>query len=193
MVDHTPDTTPIGNRVAARCTAKSKTTQERCLKAAAFGTNVCQIHGARAPQTKAKAQRAAVEEKARKTFGRLADHSTPVADPLTALGQLAGHVTAWMEFLSGQVADLEELRFEDVKGSEQIDGRVQLFRQALVDCNQVLGTYARLGIDDRLARISERQAETVLKAIEVALEAVGVPSERRPNARRAAARHLRSV
>jgi hypothetical protein len=176
-----------------RCTANSKQTGDRCQKYAVDGATVCRYHGGNARQVKRKADQRVIERETRLTFGRLADHSTPVADPLTALGQLAGHVTAWMEFLSEQVADLERLRFEDVKGGEQIDGRVQLFRQALVDCNQVLGTYARLGIDDRLARISERQAEVVLKAIEAALEAVDVPAERRPDARRAAARHLRAV
>lgn len=175
------------------CSATSKQTGERCQKFAVDGATVCRYHGGNAKQVRRKAEQRVVDREVRATFGRLADHSTPVADPLTALGELAGHVTAWMDFLSQQVSELTELRFQDLKGSEQIDGRVQLFRQALVDCNQVLGTYARLGIDDRLARISERQAEVVMKAIDSALEAVEVPSERRPAALRAAARHLRAV
>ena len=151
------------------------------------------MHGGRAPQVKAAAERRVVEREARAMFGRLTEHSTPVTDPLTALGGLAGHVTAWMEFLAGQVADLTQLRFTDAKGSEQIDGRVQLFRQALVDCNTVLSTVARLNIDERLAAITQEQHAMVLRAVEAALDAAGVAPERRGPAKKAAAGHLRLV
>ena len=40
-----------------RCTARSKTTGQQCLRPAILGGNVCYHHGGNAPQTKAKAQR----------------------------------------------------------------------------------------------------------------------------------------
>jgi hypothetical protein len=52
---------------------------------------------------------------------------------------------------------------------------------------------ARLKIDERLAAISEKQAAVVIAAIDAALDAVDVPRDRRPAARKAAARHLRAV
>jgi hypothetical protein len=40
-----------------QCTARSKATGERCRRASSLGGNVCIMHGAAAPQTRAKAQR----------------------------------------------------------------------------------------------------------------------------------------
>lgn len=40
-----------------QCTARSKTTGQRCQRPALLGGNVCRSHGGNAPQTRAKAQR----------------------------------------------------------------------------------------------------------------------------------------
>lgn len=144
------------------------------------------------PTVVASEARKAVEREARAAFGRLADVSSPVADPLTALADLAGHVTAWLEFLAGRIAEMEKLAYSGVAG-EQVKGEITLFERALDRCNTVLGTYARLNIDERLARISEQQADMVLKALGAGLDAAGVTSDRRPVALRAAAGHLRLV
>lgn len=176
-----------------RCTANSKQTGEHCQKYAVDGATVCRYHGGNAPQVRNKASQRVVEREARATFGRLTDVSTPVTDPLTALFGLAGHVNSWMEFLAGRIADLAQLSYDSEYAGQQISGEIELWERALDRCNTVFGTAARLNIDDRLARITERQADVVLKAIEAALEAVEVPAERRPDARRAAARHLRAV
>lgn len=154
---------------------------------------MCRYHGGAARQVKAKAAERVVAEEARTAFGRLADHSMPVTDPLTELTKLAGDVVAWKDFLAGRIETLENLRFEDAKGSEQIRGELVLFGQALDRCNTVLATVAKLNIDDRLVRISERQAEAVIAAIDAALDAADVPRERRADAKRAAASHLRLV
>lgn len=151
------------------------------------------MHGGSTPTHEKAGQRALVELEARKAFGRLSDVSAPVADPLTALSQLAGHVSAWMEFLAGRIGALESLSYDSGFAGEQIRGEIQLWERALDRCNAVFGTAARLNIDERLARISERQADLVLKAIDVALDAAEVPSARRTDAKRAAARHLRAI
>ena len=39
-----------------RCTAKAKSTGERCKRSAIKGSNVCPVHGGSAPQVKKKAQ-----------------------------------------------------------------------------------------------------------------------------------------
>lgn len=151
------------------------------------------MHGGGAPQVKAAAATRIVEQAARKSFGKLADHSTPVTDPLTALGELAGHAAAWMRFLASRIEDLEKLRFEDAKGSEQIHGEIQLWERALDRCNTVFGTAARLNIDERLVAITVQQHAMVVRALDAALDAAGVAPDRRGAAKKAAAGHLRLV
>lgn len=176
-----------------KCKATAKGTGRPCQLDAVKGAMVCHKHGGRAPQVKAKAAERLAEDSARRAFGRLAEHSRPVGDPLTELTKLAGDVVAWKDFLAGRIETLETLRFEDAKGSEQIRGELTLFGQALDRCNTVLATVARLDIDTRLAAITIEQHAMVLRAVEAALDAAGVPAERRPAAKKAAAGHLRLV
>lgn len=44
-------------RGETQCTARSKATGKRCRRSSSLGSNVCVVHGAAAPQTRAKAQR----------------------------------------------------------------------------------------------------------------------------------------
>lgn len=180
-----------------KCGGARRQSTGTCERPAGWGTphpgaGRCKLHGGCIPTVVTSEARKAVEREARAAFGRLADVSTPVADPLTALADLAGHVGAWMQFLADRVADLQTLAYSGEAG-EQVKGEIVLFERALDRCNTVLGTYARLNIDERLARISEQQADMVLKALGAGLDAAGVTSDRRPIALRAAAGHLRLV
>lgn len=42
---------PILSGTAVRCSAKAKSTGERCWRLASFGCRVCYVHGARRPET----------------------------------------------------------------------------------------------------------------------------------------------
>ncbi len=176
-----------------RCTARKVHTKEPCGAYAVKGSTVCRMHGGGTPQVKAAAAARLVEQQARRVFGRLGDVSTPITDPLSALANLAGHVNAWMEFLAGRIEDLKSLTYSSEFSGEQIMGEIQLWERALDRCNAVFGTAARLNIDERLAAITERQAEVVMAAIDAALDAAGVAAEQRVPAKRAAARRLRVV
>lgn len=174
-----------------RCGAKVRRTGLPCKKRPVRGAKRCASHGAGAPQVKAKAAQNVVEDETRRALARL--DVAPVADPLTELSKLAGQVVAWKDALAALVNRLTELRFEDHKGSEQLRSEVALFERGMDRCNTVLSTMARLRIDERLAQISEAQAERVLRAIDAALDAAGVPPAERAPAKQAAARHLRVV
>lgn len=181
-----------------RCGGPRKHNAGPCTRPAGWGTGHagvgrCKMHGGSTPTHEKAGQRALVEQEARKAFGRLSDVSAPVADPLTALASLAGHVNAWMEFLAGRIGALESLSYDSGFAGEQIRGEIQLWERALDRCNAVFGTAARLNIDERLAAITERQAEVVMAAIEAALDAAQVPAAGRADAKRAAARRLRVV
>jgi len=187
-----------GEHGSPKCGGPRKHAAGPCTRPAGWGTGHvgvgrCKLHGGSTPTHEKHGQAVLVEQEARQAFGKLADHSTPVTDPLTALGELAGHAAAWMRFLAGRIEDLNDLRFEDAKGAEQIRGEIQLWERALDRCNTVFGTAARLNIDERLVAITEQQHAMVLRAVEAALDAAAVPPERRPAAKKAAAGHLRLV
>lgn len=175
-----------------RCKATSKTTGHQCAKSVVEGATVCRYHGGNAPQVRAKAAERVVETEVRKMLAEL--DVTPVDDPLTEMSRLAGQVVAFKDAMAKMVNDLQErIRYQDDKGSEQLRSEVAVWERALDRCNTVLGTMARLKIDERLAAISEKQAAVVIAAIDAALDAADVPRDRRPDARKAAARHLRAV
>lgn len=153
------------------------------------------MHGGGSRKVKAAAAARVAEAKAQRELGRLAavqGPAEPVADPLTALARLAGEVLRWKDLLAEHVAELQALRYGG-EGGEQIRGELVLFERALDRCSTVLATIAKLDIDERLARIEEAKAALVLRAIEAALDAAGVAGEARVEAKRVAARQLRSV
>ncbi|MFF3151818.1 hypothetical protein [Streptomyces sp. NPDC057910] len=120
--------------------------------------------------------------------------AAPVDNPLRALAALAGEMVALKDGLAALVRklDVDEIRYKGGAG-EQIRAEVILYERALERTGQLLVNIARLNIDDRLAAIEERQADAVITAIEVALASVGVRGEEAIEAKKIAARHLRSV
>ena len=153
------------------------------------GTGRCKLHGGSTPSHEAAGTERLLRRQAAEQLAQL--DVPAVADPLTALSELAGQVVAWKNALAKQVNDLTRLRYQDDKGGEQLRSEVALWERALDRCNTVLATMAKLNIDERLARISERQADAVLRAIDAALDAAGVPAGERAEPKKAAARLLR--
>ncbi|MHC3471224.1 hypothetical protein ACYF6T_21355 [Streptomyces sp. 7R007] len=117
----------------------------------------------------------------------------PAGDPLAGLLKLAGQVLAWQESTAALVNALDSPRYRGANGTEQLRAEVVLYERAMDRAANVLGAIARLNIEERLARVTEQQAEAVIGAIEAGLAAAGVPSDRMVDARRAVARHLRLV
>lgn len=184
-----PEVGPI--QAKAKCSATRSTTGEPCGNYPVPGARVCRYHGGRAPQTQAKAAERLVEAEARRTFGRLADHATPVDNPFDALARTVGEVIAWKDFCAGRIEALEHLRSTDEKGAEQIDALVSLFERSLDRSVAALATISKLGIEERLARVSERQADAVVRAVDAALVAAGLSGARVTEARQVVARELR--
>lgn len=90
--------------------------------------------------------------------------------------------------------ELTLIRYEAMgAGTEQLRAEVALFERALDRCIAVLGMIAKLDIDSRFVRISERQADVVVRALEAGLAAAGVDGEQVQRARHAVARELRIV
>jgi len=185
--------TPTGRR---RCQRRSKNSGgEQCGAIAMNGQDVCRFHGGASKQARAAAARRVAEaeltEQTRRALAVL--DVAPVDNPLTALSELAGQVVAWKDALAARVNELERIRFTDDKGAEQLRAEVALYERAMDRCINVLATIGRLKIDERLAAISEKQADLVITAIEAALAYAGITGEQAADAKKVAARHLRSV
>jgi len=170
---------------------------ETCGLAAGWGTDhpgvaKCRLHGGntRNQRTAAAAQHA--ERQARTVLAGL--DVAPIDNPFTALSRLAGQAVAWQETIAGIVNQLgDRIRYEGAAGNEQLRAEIMLYERAMDRCAQVLGMIARLNIEDRMARVSERQTEIVVSAIEAALASAGVTGHEADEARKVAARHLRAV
>jgi hypothetical protein len=182
-----------------RCGAQKRQGEpgDTCQLAAGWGTDHpgtarCRLHGGntRNQRTAAAAQQA--EQKARTALANL--NVAPVDNPFAALSRLAGQAVAWQETIAGIVNELgERIRYEGAAGNEQLRAEITLYERAMDRTGQVLGMIARLNIEDRMARVSERQAEIVVSAIESALASAGVTGREADEARKVAARHLRAV
>jgi len=85
---------------------------------------------------------------------------TPVSDPLTALADLAGEVTAMKQYFLGRVNALreEELTSQTTLGAEQVHAILSAYERALDRCARVLTDMAKLNLDERLVRVNEAVA-----------------------------------
>ncbi|MEV4438508.1 hypothetical protein AB0K09_05715 [Streptomyces sp. NPDC049577] len=177
-----------------QCTAHRSRDGERCENWALQNMTVCRYHGGGTARSKAAAERrqaeAAVEAQARKTLAALG--AAPVDNPLVALSELAGEILAFKTALAERVNELSSIRYSTDHG-EQIRAEVTLYERAMDRAAAVLGTIARLNIDERLAAISEKQAEAVIRAIDAALAHAGITGPLATEARQVAARRLRAV
>lgn len=195
---------------ALRCSGKNRRGGP-CKAWAIVGGTVCVAHGGRAPQVRAAAARRESERSVTVAVGRMLARLDvdPVGDPFTELAKLAGQAVAWKDALAEKVNELtgdgcarcrdgdsdgaaDRIRYAAAgAGTEQLRSEVALFERAMDRCGSLLSSIAKLDIDDRMARISDRQAEVVIRAVDAALAAVGVTGDDATRGRQVAARELR--
>lgn len=189
--------TPDGDRHdPPRCGARKRQGEGTCTQAAGWGTEhpgdgPCKLHGGSTSSQTTRVARRRAEADARAVLAELGVPA--VEDPLAALLKLAGQILAWQEATATLVNGLDEVRYEGATGAEQLRAEVALYERAMDRAVSVLSAIARLNIEERLARVTERQADAVIDAIDAALAAVGVTGRDAATAKQAAARHLRSV
>ena len=174
-------------RQAQKCSGH-RTNGEPCKAWAMNGSSVCVAHGGKARQVKAKAARVLAERKADKLLAGIGDYE-PVTDALGELQRLAGRALRWLDVLEGIVEELQRIRYSSE--TEQIDGRVVVFERAMDRAGKFLADLARLGIDERMAKLSEAQAQLVNEVIRGVLADLNLSAELREAARPAIAQRLR--
>lgn len=177
--------------MADKCSGHSKRTGEQCNNPPMKGAAVCRMHGGATTQARTKARQRRATAAANAVLARL--DVPPVEDPFAALAELAGQAIAFKDILAERVNQLKQIRYRDHKGSEQLRSEMVLWERALDRCERFVTSMAKLDIDNRLVKISEAQAEIVLRAIDAALDAAEVEADRRPQAQRAASGVLRTA
>lgn len=186
-----------GNKPVCGSKTRQEDSAEFCGLPAGWGTDHsgighCKLHGGKTKGQRLQADRVRADREVRAVLADL--DVAPVDDPLTALMQLAGQVLAWQEATATLVNRLgDEVRYEGMAGGEQLRAEVQLYERSMDRAEKVLSSIGRLNIEERLAQISEAQAERVIAAIDAALTAAGLSGDQASKARQVAARHLRAV
>lgn len=106
-------------------------------------------------------------------------------DPLDELLHVAKELQLFKERIAKLVAELrdDEIRYESEKGGEQLRSEIAVYERTLERYGNLLVKIARLNIDERQMRITERQAAIVEGLVTGALEDIGVPLELQDRAR----------
>ncbi len=129
-----------------------------------------------------------------KRLASVAGPAEPVTDPLSALASLAGEALRLKGLLAEMASELEDIRYRGATG-EQVHGVFTAYRQAMMDLNTILTGYARLNIDERLARVEDRRVELLAEVIRATLADpdLALSIEQAAVAPAVVARHLRLV
>lgn len=151
------------------CTAKSKQSGERCKRRPRPGVKVCWMHGGAIPAVDVKVR----ETLAIRGMDALRDPVRPVTDPLGDLLAVAARANRLMEVLEDQTSALKAMRYT-TDGGEQTRAELAAYERSLDRCARILGEIVKLGIDERLARVSEVQAMHVVRSHHETLKGAGI-------------------
>lgn len=114
-------------------------------------------------------------------------------DPFEQLLLVAQELTGWKEICLAKVAKLkeDEWRWDGDRAGEQLRSEIVLYERAVKDAADLLIKIARLGIEERMMRIAERQQAIVETAIIRTLQELDIPLETQAKARVKIISHLR--
>lgn len=178
---------PLPGRCNARLRGNS--TGKFCSQHPMTGTVRCRMHSG-APAHEKHRQHVATE-KARQLIP--ADYPG-IDDPIQALLDLTAEAVAFKAAVASMVNDLgDRFRRSDGAGGEQLRAEVVVYERALDRAGRLLVDINRLGLEERLVKIRESEAQRMFAALQAALKAAGLDEEQQREARRVAARHLRPV
>ncbi|HEY2101433.1 MAG TPA: hypothetical protein VGH72_33555 [Pseudonocardia sp.] len=183
------------------CHSKGGKAKGLCHRPAGWGTDhagygPCKLHFGNSPNVRKRAAELELTARATRELEQVNSAATPVDNPLEELARLAGEALRWKDIMAAHVAHLTNLRystFDDEGRHEQIRGEVVLYERAMNDAARLLVAIGRLNIDERLVRIEEQKAAIVVKAVEAALRAAGVPPDKMESARAAAGAEIRKL
>jgi hypothetical protein len=169
-----------------RCTARVTSTNadgtphahtgKRCGR---DGHPVCDRHGGSLPVVKRAAFEQILNRTAEQTLHEITavERQTgmvmrsrpfePVQNPFLELMDLAGEMKAFKDRIGARVdaMNIEEFRYEHERAGEQIRAEIMIYIKAMERLEACLTKIAKLGIEERMMRITERQAEIIEQAL----------------------------
>jgi hypothetical protein len=176
------------------CGGKLRHREGTCTQAAGWhtdhpGVGRCSWHGGNAPSSRV----AAITQQAEKLLYKY--EAAPVGDPLDALQRLAGRALALEETIGNLVNSLSEIRYESggEGGGEQLRSEVAVLERAMDRCGRLLVDIAKLNIDERLVKVTEKQARMAEQALLATLAEMGMEPGQQTDACERLERHLRLV
>jgi len=202
----------VSKRQGRRCSS-TKTNGEPCTKYAMNGATVCDTHGGKAPQVRAKAAERLVESHARslvETYGRKIE-TTAVEALLDEVQWTAGHV-AW---LRDKVRELEDTELaaaggehplvwgttrrktggEDWGETEEAAPNVwlRLYQTERTHLVKVCSEAIKAGIEERRVKLAEQQGALVAQVIRAILADLDLSKEQQARIPDVVPRHLRAL
>lgn len=115
-------------------------------------------------------------------------------NPFDALLEIAQEQYAWKDICLAKISKLkeDEWRWDGDRAGEQIRSEIALYERAIDRTTKTLERIARLGIEERLMRIAERQVAIVETAIVRTLQELDLPVDMQAKARSRIVMHLKS-
>lgn len=172
-----------------RCGARGKRTGLPCRLVRGDrtdhpGAGRCWLHGGRTPN----GRRFAAREAAANVLREL--RIDVDVDPISSLYE-AVRVAAWREIGLRQMLEGRAVLYgPDHLGDLREDIVAQMHREALDARARIAKMAVDAGLDERMVRLAERQADILVQLVEVVLEAAGAADEARERGRSAASAFL---
>jgi len=131
----------------------------------------------------------------RPPMGESAGRDSRISNPLQTLLEVAEEALLWKDEMKRRVIALQadEWRYEAQGMGEQVRAEITLYERAIERLARMLVMIAKLGIEERLARVSERQVLLIERAVALAIEETSLPPAQQDTLREAVARHLKAV
>lgn len=181
------DVEPIVAVREGQCSAHTSAGNQ-CRRQAVRGATVCYVHGGAAPQVKAAAARRLAEREAAESLADVV--VLPISNPLEALAEVAEEARAFQQHVANEVAKLAELTGHSAMGGEQIRAMVALYERMLDRTAKLLADWVRLGFDERMVALHERQADLVDRFVTAVLDDLELTDEQQEAAQEARVVHL---
>lgn len=163
-----------------RCTAKAKSTGNRCTKWALKGLKVCKVHGGNTKAARAagleRHAKAQATKKIEAAANRMLAHEglEPVEDPLHELGKLANVATELMHSLGARVNALNAVEHMDLKDTPQIRIEAEMYERAIDRTARLLDMLVKHGYTERQVKIAETEALMIAGILTRVLSGLGL-------------------
>lgn len=181
-----------------RCGARKRGSSGYCGQAAGWGTSHpgighCKLHGGSTPNQKTKADLDKLDKTARTLLNRM--ELVPLDDPIGQLQKLAAEVVAFQAILGDKVEMLRTWTYDDISDKEEVRAVILAYERAMDRTGKLLVDMARLNIEERLAKVTEAQAQQLITIFVAVFDAkeLGLSKEQKMIGRTVVAREVAAV